>query len=151
VSALRPRNGKRPRAEFVGEHPVEVTFAVAEPTGETPDAVTFHDPVRDEPHRSGDDVLANVPLGRSRRRIRATSFAGPETVLLSSCRGREEVDVGSLRRDRRATRSTVDPRRSHAGDEPSVEALVAALHRDVTLVGIERRHMTIMPPAQVHT
>ena len=124
---------------------VQVAFAVAEPTGEPGDALSFDDTVGDEAHRPRNDVLSHVPLGRSGRGIWSTPLAGPEPVLLRGRCGGEEVDVGPLRRDRRTTRPAVDAGRAHGRHEPSIEALVAALHGDVAVVGIERGHGSILP------
>jgi hypothetical protein len=66
VGALRSSDSERAGTEFVGEHPVQVPFAVAEPPRDTADTLTFDDTVGDQPHRPGDDVLADVPFGRAR-------------------------------------------------------------------------------------
>ena len=55
----------RAGAEFVGEHPVQVPFAVAEPPRDTADAIAFDDTVGDQSHRPGDHVLAHVPFRRA--------------------------------------------------------------------------------------
>ena len=60
---LRSGDSEGAGAQFVGEQPVEMAFAVAEPPGKPRDTVAFDDAVGDQPHRSGDDVLACVPLG----------------------------------------------------------------------------------------
>ncbi len=145
MCTLRPGDGERTGTEFVGEHPVQVALAVAEPPCETAHAVALDDTVGDQSHRSGNDVLADVPFGRARRRIRPAPLAGAEAPLLGGGRRRVEFDVRALRGDRRAARTAVDARRTHGRDEPAVEPLVATLHSDVALVGIERRHVTIMP------
>ncbi len=62
VGALGSGDGERARAEFVGQHANEVSFAVAELPGEARYAAAFDLAVGDQPHGPGDDVLAGVPL-----------------------------------------------------------------------------------------
>ena len=59
---LRSSDGERARAEFVGEHPVQVALAVAETPRDTAHAIAFDDTVGDQPHRPGDHILADVPF-----------------------------------------------------------------------------------------
>ncbi len=145
LRALHPGERERTGTEFVGEEPVQVTFAVAEPTGESGNTVALDGTVGDEAHRPADEVLTGVPLGRSRRGIGPTSLAGPEPSLLGRGRRRQELDVGALGGDRRTARTAVDAGRPHGRDEPAVEPVVAALDGDVAVVGVEREHVTIMP------
>jgi hypothetical protein len=66
VGALRSRNGERAGTELVGEHPVQVAFAVAESSGEASHSFALDDTVGDEPHGAGDHVVARVPVRGAR-------------------------------------------------------------------------------------
>ena len=93
LRALHPGERERTGAEFVGEQPVQVTFAVAEPTGESGNTLSLDGAVGDEAHRPADEILAGVPFGRPGRGVGPTSLAGPEPSLLGRSRRREELDV----------------------------------------------------------
>ena len=62
LAALGPGQGQWPGAHFGGEETVELAGAVAEPAGQTFDAVAVDDAVANEPHGAGDDVGPDVPL-----------------------------------------------------------------------------------------
>ena len=121
-----------------------MALAVAEPSGDPADTVAFDDAVGDQPHRSGDDVVADVPVGRAGRGIGMTSLARTEAAVLRRRRRVVELDVRPFRRDRRTTRAAVDARRAHRHDEPTVEAGVAARCSGVTEVGVEWWHDLII-------
>src|SRR6056297_1092085 len=145
MGPLRSRNRERACAELIGEQPVEVTLAVAEPPSETAHPLTFDHAVGDQSHRARHDVLAHVPLRRSGRGVGPTPLARPIATLLGGSCGGKEVHVAPFRGDRRATRPAVDPGGPHRCEEPPVEAPVAALHGDIALISVERWHATIMP------
>ena len=91
--ALRAGEGERSGAELVGDEPRQVAAAVAEPAGETGDALAVDDAVGDEAHRPGDDFAAYVPLRRTGRGVGMAALAGPVPVLLGGGRRGEELDV----------------------------------------------------------
>ena len=61
-------------------------------------------------------------------------------------RSDEELDVAPLRCHRRATRTAVDPRRAHRGDEAAVEPAVPALRCPVALLVVEDHDAIVARP-----
>ena len=139
-------DGQRPGAELIGDHPIEVTLAVVQSSGESGDAVPIDHAVADQAHRPGDDVATDVPFRRARRGVGTTSFAGPVAMFVGRRGGREELDVGALRRDRRAARTAVDAGGPHGPDEVTVEARVATRDGPVALLVVQH-HVTMMATA----
>ena len=139
-------DGQRPGAELIGDHPIEVTLAVVQSSGESGDAVPIDHSVADQAHRPGDDVATDVPFRRPRRGVGTTSFAGPVAMFVGRRSGREELDVGALRRDRRAARTAVDAGGPHGPDEVAVEARVATRDGPVALLVVQH-HVTMMATA----
>ncbi|CAM5247048.1 hypothetical protein SCALM49S_03143 [Streptomyces californicus] len=63
VGALGAGERDGPGAQLSVELALDLPGAVAQPPGESGDALAVHDAVADEPHRPADDVRADVPLG----------------------------------------------------------------------------------------
>ena len=70
LGALRPRQRQRSGAELVGEQPIEVADAVAEPVREAGHAFTVDDAVGDQPHRPRRRGRRARPTRASRARRR---------------------------------------------------------------------------------
>ena len=126
-----------PAPDHGHELAVHVALGVAEPRGETADALAIDDAVGDQAHRAPDEVGAQVPLGRARRRVRAAALAGAKAGRLRGRGGREEAHVLAFGRARRAARAAVDPGRLHAAEDPAVKARIARLDRLPETLGVE--------------
>ena len=134
VRAMRPGQRERSCAELRGEQPGQVPGGVAQPRGEPWHALALHHAVRDQPHRAGGDVAAQIPLRRSRRGLGQAALAGAVAGLVRGGAGREERDVLRLRRAGGAARPAVDAGRAHRRHELPVEARVPRVDRAIPLV-----------------
>src|SRR5687767_14883228 len=138
MRSLGAGDGQRTGAQLFAHDAGQMALAVAEPASEAADAFAVHDTVGDQPHRSGDDVLADVPLRRTGRSVGTATLARPEPMLLGRSRGRVVAHVVPFGGHGRAARPAVDSRRHDRGHEPAVEALVAAEHGAVAPLFLER-------------
>ena len=120
-----------PGPELGHEHAAEVSWCIAEPFRKSWYAVPLNRAVGDQAHRPRGEIIVDVPLGRTGHRIGKAALAGAQPRLMRGGSGAIKTYVRRLRCHRRATRSAVDTRGVHPGDELSVEA------------GIPRRHGAI--------
>ena len=135
-AALRSGKCDRPGADLGDELTVQVTLAVLEAVRQTGDPLTNDYTVRNEPHRSTDQVGALVPFRRPRRGVGPAPLAGPEAGELGRGGGRVEPHVRALRRPRRAARPAVDASAGDGTEEPAVEAGVPAQDSPVALLRV---------------
>jgi hypothetical protein len=142
---MGPGDGKRARAKLIGHDSIEMTFAVAELSGQTRYAVAFNSAICNQAHCPTNQILTEIPLRRAGRRVRTTPLARSEPTLLCGGGRVMELDVCSLRRNRRATRAAIDPCRANRSHEPPVEAPVGVLDNAVAMVVIEGWHASMMP------
>ena len=147
VRAVGAAERERPRAEFGGEQPGEVPRGVSEPPREPRHALALDDAVGDEPHRARGGVAAQVPLGRSGRRLGQAALARPVARFVRGRAGGVERDVRGLRRAGGAARAAVDAGRAHRRDELPVEAGIARLDHAVPLVEGHARDAHVHQPA----
>jgi hypothetical protein len=105
LGALRAGERERAGAKFGDELSVELASAVAEMGGKAGDALTVDEAIRDEAHRSADEIRATVPLRRAWRSTRAAPLAGPEAHLLCGGGRRKEAHMDPLRSGRGTARS----------------------------------------------
>ena len=145
VRPMGPGDSERACTEFVGHDSVEMTFAVSELLRQARHAVSLDSAIRDQAHRSADQILSEIPLRRSRRRVGTTPLARSEPPLLCSGRGVMELDVRLLRGDRWATGAAVDTRCTHCCHEPPVEAPVGVLDDAVAPIVVKGWHDSMMP------
>src|SRR5215467_13493711 len=111
----------------------------AERVGEVADsALAVEESALDQTHRPRHRRRRASPCRGSRRALRPTSQAGPESRALRRGRGREEHDVLRLRGLHRTRGPAVDPRRPDPRVEGAVEARVAGDARTIAGLGIER-------------
>ena len=96
LRALGASEGERTRAHDGHELAVHVTLGVAEAAGETAHALAIHHAVGDQTHRAPDQVRAQIPLRRSRRRVRTAALARPKAGGLSRRRGRKKSTFSRL-------------------------------------------------------
>jgi hypothetical protein len=111
------------------------------------DAVAIDRALRNQPHRTTDEITAHIPFRRARRGVGPASLAGPEAGELCGSRGRIKLDVLALGAHRsRAARPAVDTGRLHGGDEPTIEPCVTALDGPVAALEIaaEGQHSVIL-------
>src|SRR5438309_5641639 len=102
------------------------------------EAVAIDGPTRTQPHRAADEIAAHVPSRRTRGRVGAAALAGTIAGELRGGRGGVERHVLSLGPDRRwAARPAVDAGGPDGGDEPAVEAGVAAFDGPVAALEVE--------------
>ena len=137
---------QRPGTELGRQQSIDLTLAVVQPCRKAADAFAIDQSVGDQAHRPADDIGADVPLRRSRRRVGAASLARSIPMLLSGGGRDEALDVLALRRHRRTARSAIDPRRLHGRDEAPVEPAVAALRGSVALFVVEDHDVIVSRP-----
>jgi hypothetical protein len=106
---------------------VDMALGVAQAGGEAADALAVDHPVCDQAHRASDEVRAQIPIGRARRRIGTAALARAKASRLCRRRGREEANVLAFGCARRTTRTAVDPRRLHTTEDPPVKARITEL------------------------
>ena len=126
-----------PGAEVGQQVPPHLPLAVAEVAGEAGDALALDDPVGDQAHRPAGEVGREVPRRASRGRRRGCSACRPGSPPPGRPRpsGRSGRAPGGA--CRRAARPAVDPGGRDGGEEPAVEAGVAALHGAVAAGEVE--------------
>src|SRR5207253_1854110 len=138
---LRPLgagNRKRTGAELTEQQPVEMALTDGEPARQSGDAVAIDGPIRNQPHRAADEVAAHVPFRGTRRSVRAAALAGTIAgELRRSRRGVERHVLALGPHRRRAARPAVDAGRPDGGDEPAVEARVAAFDGSVATLEVQ--------------
>ncbi len=108
-------------------------------------ALAIDHAVADQAQCAADEVAADVPLGRAGRGVRTAPLARAVAGPLGRRGAGVEADVAGLGRDRRAGRPAVDAGGAHRGEEPAVEAAVAALHRAVANIELGKDHAPIVP------
>ncbi len=134
---MGPGQGERAGAQFRAQDPSEMALGVPQPRGQPGHAVPLDHAVADQPHRTGGEVGAHVPVGRARHGVGQAATAGAEAAELGRGRRRPELDVGALGRDRRAGRAAVDAGGADGRDELPVEPRVARGHGSVAAVVVE--------------
>src|SRR2546428_13760693 len=102
------------------------------------DAVAIDGPIRNQPHRPANEIAAQLPFRGTRGCVRAAALAGTIAGELRRGPGGIERHVFSLGPNRRrAAWPAVDTGGLDGGDEPTVEAGVAAFLGSVARLGIE--------------
>src|SRR5207253_9661059 len=122
VSAARPGDEQRRRAEVLGEKPPELAASHADPARELVHRRLVQGAALDEADGARDDRRRTDPGGSPWRGVRAAATARTESSLLRRRRTGEEPDVLAQRRARRTDRAAVDAGGLHRGEEPSVES-----------------------------
>ncbi len=113
LRALGAGERERAGADDRDELAVHVTLGVAEPAREADDALAVDQAVGDQPHRAPDEIRAQIPLGRARRRVRAAALASAKANRLRGGGGHEQAHVLAFGRARRTARAAVDAGRLH--------------------------------------
>src|SRR6201999_1856748 len=118
---------------------------VAEVGGETSNTLAVHGAVGDQSHGPRDEIVADVPFRRARRRVRTTALARAKSGTLRSCRGRKEPHVTGERRSDRTAGPAIYPGGPHGGDKPAVEPSVLGLDCSIAAVEVFVHGSTITP------
>ena len=92
-----------------------------------------------------DEVAADVPLGRPRRRVRAAAFARAEAGTLRGRRGWIKPDIAGERWPDRTAGAAINPGGQHRGDKPAVKPSVLGLHGPIAAVEVFMHGSTITP------
>ena len=145
LRALRAGQGKRAGTGLGLQQPLKLSCGVAESGGKPGDTFAVDDAVGDQPHGPGDEVAADVPLGRTRRRVRAAAFTRPEAGTLGGRRSRIKPDIAGERWPDRTAGAAIYPGGQHRGDEPAVEPSVLGLHGPIAAVEVFMHGSTITP------
>ena len=127
LRALCSSEREWPGADRRHQLTVDMALGVAQAGGEAADALAVDHPVCDQAHRASDEVRAQIPIGRARRRIGTAALARAKASRLCRRRGREEANVLAFGCARRTTRTAVDPRRLHTTEDPPVKARITEL------------------------
>jgi len=145
LRSLRAGQRQWAGADLGLQKPLQLAGGVTEASRKAADALSVHRAVGDQAHRPRDDVTANVPFRRSRRRVGTAPLTGPEPRALSGRRGRIEPNVTSKRRPHGAAGPAVNPGRQPRSDEPAVEPGVLGLDRPVAAFEIVVHASTVTP------
>jgi hypothetical protein len=121
-----------------------MTLTISESPGQAGDPLAIDDTVRNEPHRSPQEIGTDVPFWGSRGCVRPAPTAGAKPRRLGRSRGRIETNICPLWRDRGTARSTINFCCRDGGIEPPIEAMVATFKSSIAAFKV-LDHMPIFP------
>ena len=136
---------KRAGAGFCLQQSLKLSGGVAEVSGEARDTLAVHGAVGDQPHGPRDEVVANVPFRRARRRVRTAALTRAKASALRGRRSWKELHVTGERWPDRTAGAAIYPGGPRGGDEPAVEPSVLGLHGPVAAVEVFMHGSTITP------